>query len=306
MPVPELEAWRTRWSAPQTRALGVAPATIADGTAEFTIGVPYGDERDGDPLFFPAALTYAADIAAVAAVGAHVNPDIEQPNGTASLFLNFVAAPAGAVRVRAEVAHWGAYQALVSITAHDAAGNLVAQGLSGYSLRPRAPVAPGTPAAPATAPAARPAAPAGSATVPPGPGSALVRLFGLELEATGEGSARIAAERSGIHLRGVRNSLNGGIVAALGETAAHACIEVALAPGERVAALREVSVVYLSAARGDRTLVEARLLRKGGRIAVADVEVRDATDGRLNAQLLLSWAIEPPTGAPGTDAAETE
>lgn len=306
MPVPELEAWRKRWAAPQTRALGVAPSTIADGIAEFTITVPYGDERDGDPLFFPASLTYAADIAAVAAVGAHVDPTREQGNGTASLFLNFVAAPAGVVRVRAEVGHWAAYQALVSITAHDAAGDLVAQGLSGYSLRPRSPATPVTSSPPATAPAPAPAAPAGSATVPPGAGPALLRLFGLQLEAGDEGSARLLAERSGIHLRGVRNSINGGIVGALGQSAAHACIEAALAPGERVAALREVSVVYLSAARGERTLVDARLLRKGGRIAVAQVEVRDAADGRLNAQILVSWAIEPPAGASGADSSEAE
>ena len=130
--------------------------------------------------------------------------------------------------------------------------------------------------------------------MPPGVGPTLHRLFGLEVGASGEGPARLRAARSGIHLRGVRNSINGGIVAALGEAAARACIEAALAPGERVDALREVSVVYLSAARGEHTSVDARLLRKGGRIAVAQVEVRDYTDGRLNAQLLVSWALEPP------------
>lgn len=303
MPVPELEGWRRRWSAPQTRALGVTPETIADGVAEFTIALPYGDERDADPLYFPAALTYAADIAAVAAVGAHVDPAREQGNGTASLFLNFVAPPTGSVRVHAEVGHWAAYQSLVTITAHEVAGDLVAQGLSGYSLRPRPPADPVTSAPPPTAPPPPPAAPAGSATVPPGDGPALFRLFGLQLAPAGEGITRLVADRSGIHLRGVRNSINGGIVAALGEAAARACIEAALAPGERVAQLRDVSVVYLSAARGDRTLVDAHLLRKGGRIAVAQVELRDAADGRLNAQLLVSWALEPRVDA---DPAESE
>ena len=304
MPGPELEAWRKRWSAPQTRALGVTPSTIADGVAEFAIGTPYADERDDDLLFFPAALTYAADIAAVAAVGAHVNPAVEQGNGTASLFLNFVAAPAGEVRVRAQVEHWASYQSLVAITAHDAGGNLVAQGLSGYSLRPKQPGTPGTPPPPPAPPARPPEAPDGSPLLPVGPGPALVRLLGLEVEATGEGSARIVAERSKIHLRGVRNSINGGIVAALGEAAAYACLEAAVAPGERVTGLREVSISYLSAARAERTFVDAHLLRKGGRIAVVQIDVRDATDGRLNAQLLVSWALEPPAGAEGSDSTE--
>jgi acyl-coenzyme A thioesterase PaaI-like protein len=51
-------------------------------------------------------------------------------------------------------------------------------------------------------------------------------------------------------------------------------------------------VTYLSAARGDETVVEARLVRKGGRLAVVEAEVRDAGAGVLNAKLFVSWTLE--------------
>ncbi len=139
MPIPDLETWRGRWTGEQVRYLGVRGVDIGDGYAEFVVEQPYGDERDSDPLLLDAAITYAVDIAAVASVGAHVDPVREQTNGTASLFLNFVAAPEGAIRVQARVTHWATFQALVEVTAHDATGALVAQGLSGYSLRPKPP-----------------------------------------------------------------------------------------------------------------------------------------------------------------------
>jgi acyl-coenzyme A thioesterase PaaI-like protein len=139
MPVPDLETWRGRWTGEQVRYLGVRGVDVGDGYTEFVIQQPYGDERDRDPLFLSTAITYAVDIAVVGAVSAHVDPEREQNNGTASLYLNWIAEPEGTVHVRAEIAHWGAYQALVDVTVHDATGSLVARGLSAYSLRPKQP-----------------------------------------------------------------------------------------------------------------------------------------------------------------------
>jgi hypothetical protein len=137
VPVPDLETWRGRWTGEQVRYLGVRGVEVGDGYTEFVVEQPYGDERDDDPLFLSTAITYAVDIAVVGAVSAHVDPAREQNNGTASLYLNWLAEPIGTVRVRADIAHWGAYQALVDVVAHDTAGTLVARGLSAYSLRPR-------------------------------------------------------------------------------------------------------------------------------------------------------------------------
>jgi len=136
MPVPEREAWLARFDTAPARRLGVAPESVERGFAAFAIAVPYGDERDDDPLFFATALHYAADIAALSAVIARC--ELEQPNGTASVHLAELAAPRGPVRVWSRVVHWGEYAALLEIAAEDASGALVARGLTGYSLRPPA------------------------------------------------------------------------------------------------------------------------------------------------------------------------
>jgi acyl-coenzyme A thioesterase PaaI-like protein len=137
VPVPDLETWRGRWTGEQVRYLGVRGVDVGDGYTEFVVEQPYGDERDDDPLLLSTALLYAIDIAVVGAVSAHVDPEREQNNGTASLYLNWIAAPVGTVRVRAQITHWGPFQALVEVAAHDERDNLVAQGLSAYSLRPK-------------------------------------------------------------------------------------------------------------------------------------------------------------------------
>jgi uncharacterized protein (TIGR00369 family) len=119
-----------------------------------------------------------------------------------------------------------------------------------------------------------------------------MRTFGITVAASAHGYTRLDVDRAQIQLRGIRASINGGVVAALGQAAARICVESALEPGERSGAAQEITVSYLSSARGDRTVVEARLLRKGGRLAVIDAEVRDAATGVLNAKMLISWTLE--------------
>src|SRR3972149_99697 len=63
--------------------------------------------------------------------------------------------------------------------------------------------------------------------------------------------------------------------------------------GGRAGRPRELTVAYLSSARGEVTLVEARMLRKGGHLAVGGVEVRDAASGALNATLRVACEVEP-------------
>ena len=119
----------------------------------------------------------------------------------------------------------------------------------------------------------------------------LFALFGVELEALDDGYARLGVDREAVPLRGVRDSLNGGVVASLGDAAAQLCLSTQLAPDEQLGPTHEVSVSYLTSARGERTTAEARLLRRGRRIAVCDVEVRDAADGALNAKIRVSLGI---------------
>ena len=139
MPVPPLDEWRKRWENEGARRLGVRPAAAEPaGWARFVIDLPFGDERDGDEDFFHLALSYAVDVAALAAVLARVDPEREQPNGTAALHLNVVGTPRGAVTVEGRVVHWEVPMALLEVVATDAEGRLIARGLSPYSLRAKA------------------------------------------------------------------------------------------------------------------------------------------------------------------------
>ena len=126
----------------------------------------------------------------------------------------------------------------------------------------------------------------------------LYAMFGIAVEAIEEGYARIGVDRDRVPLRGVRDSLNGGVVASLGEAAAQLCLTSQLNPNEVLGVTHEVSVSYLTSARGEHTVAEARLLRRGGRVAVADVELRDTTDGAINAKIRVSMGIERIEAAP--------
>lgn len=116
-------------------------------------------------------------------------------------------------------------------------------------------------------------------------------LFNVAVEALDEGYARIGVNRDDMPLRGVRDSINGGVVGSLGETAARLCLTTQLTPEEILGATHEVSVSFLTSARGEHTVAEARLLRRGRRVAVADVELRDTADGAINAKIRVSMGI---------------
>ena len=126
----------SRFATGQAARFGLRVLAASGGESELMLPATYGDERDGDPHFKAAAFDYAADIAALVAVLSRVDRAREQPNGTASLHLSRLASPTGDVRLRGRVAYWSPYEALVELTAVDAAGHDVARGLSAYSLRP--------------------------------------------------------------------------------------------------------------------------------------------------------------------------
>lgn len=116
--------------------------------------------------------------------------------------------------------------------------------------------------------------------------------FGLKLDERSEGYARLSIAREDVRLRGARDSINGGLVAAFGSAAMQVCLETVIGEGERAGATHQITVAYLSSARGEVTTIEARLLRRGGRVAVGDVELRDAETGELNSRLRVTCEIE--------------
>jgi uncharacterized protein (TIGR00369 family) len=126
----------------------------------------------------------------------------------------------------------------------------------------------------------------------------LFAAFAFELEALDQGYARIGVDRDAVPLRGIRDSLNGGVLSSLADAAAQLCTITVLRPDEQLGPLLEVSVSYLTSARGERTIADARLLRRGGRLAVVDVEIRDATDDALNAKGRVTCGIERAPGPP--------
>ncbi len=140
MTVPDLETWRAGWDAPDQQRLGVRPVTIAPSYAAVAIDLPYGDERDGDPLFATSALTYVADVVALSAVRAHLDEERELPNGTMSLHLDFIEAPATTVTVEARVVAQNESEALVDLIGCEAGGRMVLRGLASFSVRQKTPV----------------------------------------------------------------------------------------------------------------------------------------------------------------------
>ena len=139
MAVPDLETWRAGWRSPDQQRLGVRPVMISPSHASIAVDLPYGDERDDDPLFATSALAYVADVVALSAVRAHLDDEREQPNGTASLHLNFVAAPMSAVTIEANVVAQNDMEAIVELVGREADGRNIVRGLVTFSVRQKTP-----------------------------------------------------------------------------------------------------------------------------------------------------------------------
>lgn len=132
---------------------------------------------------------------------------------------------------------------------------------------------------------------AGSELATQAEASPTYREFGVTVAALEADLARLSVPRESVKLRGVRDSINGGVVATLACAAARLLLQSRLGEGEHAGAASEIDIAYLSAARGSVTTFEARMLRQGGRVAVCEVEVRDTDDGTLNAKARVSLDI---------------
>lgn len=135
MTVPDVEAWRARYTTTDHQHLGVRAITLAPSFASMAVDLPYGDERDDDPLYTTGALSYVADVVALAAVRAHLDEEREQPNGTTSLHVNFVAAPTSSVTIEATVVGQNPMEAIVDLSGRQADGTLILRGLVAFSVR---------------------------------------------------------------------------------------------------------------------------------------------------------------------------
>ena len=118
----------------------------------------------------------------------------------------------------------------------------------------------------------------------------------MELATLEEGRARLVLHRSQVNVAGVRDSINGGVLASLAELAAHVALRTVINDGGRVARTQDLSISYTSSAQAEHTVAEATVLRVG-RLAVVDVAIAEGDDrgersGALNCQARVSCVLE--------------
>jgi uncharacterized protein (TIGR00369 family) len=112
------------------------------------------------------------------------------------------------------------------------------------------------------------------------------RSLGIKLDSIEEGRARLSLEvrRQHLQLAGV---MHGGAIATLIDTAVAFAIVGASEPDARFTTI-EMKVNYLSAIREGRVIADAKLIRDGRRIVVAECDLFDST-GQLAAKGLLTY-----------------
>lgn len=111
-------------------------------------------------------------------------------------------------------------------------------------------------------------------------------LQGLGVTITGleTGRACLALARNDTNVAGVRDSINGGVQATVGEIAAHLAATTLLGPGEHVVGTQDLGISYLMSATSAVTTIDAQVLRHG-RLTVVDVEVRVGDEGERAGQI---------------------
>lgn len=112
------------------------------------------------------------------------------------------------------------------------------------------------------------------------------RSIGIELESISLGQARLTLEVKPQHLQ-LAGVVHGGAIAALIDTAVAFAIAGVSEPAARFTTI-EMKVNYLSAIREGRIVADAKLIRDGRRIVVAECDVTDSK-GRLAAKGLLTY-----------------
>jgi acyl-CoA thioesterase len=114
------------------------------------------------------------------------------------------------------------------------------------------------------------------------------KLFGFELEAATPGHAVLRMRVRRRH-RQVHGVVHGGILASLADTAAGMATYTVVPRRTRLATV-EMNINYLEAVERGDLLAEARVLRRGRYLAVAECEVRDGDRG-LVAKALLTFSV---------------
>lgn len=118
------------------------------------------------------------------------------------------------------------------------------------------------------------------------------QLLGIELEERSPGYARLRLPVSERIRGGVAGSVHGGVLSALVDVATLGAMQGLFTGRERAAGTAELSISFLRPALGAYVIAEARVLKKGRTLAVADVDLKDP-NGRLVAKGRASYALRP-------------
>lgn len=113
-----------------------------------------------------------------------------------------------------------------------------------------------------------------------------VRLLGLEFVAAERGSATFALEVRE-ELTRMGGILHGGAVVSLMDTAAACAVHTLLEPGERTVTV-DLTTHFLRPGGTGRVEARARVLRKGRRIVILNVEAQDG-EGTLIATSTMTY-----------------
>lgn len=112
------------------------------------------------------------------------------------------------------------------------------------------------------------------------------KMVGIEIDTIEPGRAKLSLEVSEKH-RQLQGIMHGGAIATLIDTAVAFAIVGASEPGAKFTTI-ELKVNYLSPLVEGRVVADARLIRDGKRIVVAECDVFDPT-GKLAAKGLLTY-----------------
>ncbi|MEW6125479.1 MAG: PaaI family thioesterase [Acidobacteriota bacterium] len=112
------------------------------------------------------------------------------------------------------------------------------------------------------------------------------RLMGIKIDEIEKGRARLSLDVNETH-RQLAGVMHGGAIATLIDTAVAMAIVGVSEPGDKFTTV-EMKVNYLSPIVEGHIVAEARLIRDGRRIVVADCDVFDP-QGKLAAKGLLTY-----------------
>lgn len=117
-----------------------------------------------------------------------------------------------------------------------------------------------------------------------------VRMFGMKVSKLSPGRATLTLDTRPRHSH--PQGIHGGVLAALADTALAMAIFTRLPAATWISTV-EMKINYLAPHLRGRLRADARVLRQGKRLAVGEVEIRNAR-GELVAKSLLTYSIRRP------------